>query len=227
MDKYRICYCKFGPARYISHLDLGRALGRSLRRAGLPVAYSQGFHPLPKMAFGPPLPVGVESEAEYVDVAFTRELPEAEIAKHLNPSLPPGLQVTGVERLPAKAPALTAMIDRLSYLFVVEVAEDWNRRNTGDFLRCLWQKKELPVIRKRQGREKKVDVRPFWDGYKFSFIEQDLLRIEIEVIFGPQGTLRPDEFRSFFPSGWRVGKVTRLKAWSTKVFPCGSPVHRR
>src|SRR5690606_33558809 len=71
MPKYRLRYAKFGPARFASHLDLGRALGRALRRAGLPVAYSQGFHPLPKMAFGPPLPVGVESEAEFVDITFT------------------------------------------------------------------------------------------------------------------------------------------------------------
>lgn len=224
MNKYRLCYRKFGPACYASHLDLGRALGRSLRRAGLPVAYSQGFRPLPKMAFGPPLPVGVESEAEYVDITFTQPLAEEEIIGHLNRSLPPGLQVTGVVKLPAKAPALTAVFDRLSYSFLVEVAEDWNGQKIRDFLDGLWQKKELPVTRWRKDREKKVDVRPFWDGYKFSFIEQGLLCLEITVVFGLQGTLRPDEFSSFFPSGWRVKKVTRTKAWSTK--PNGNPVHR-
>ena len=82
MDKYRLRYARFGPARFASHLDLGRALGRALRRAALPVAYSQGFHPLPKMAFGPPLPVGVESEAEFLELTLTRELAPEEIAGH-------------------------------------------------------------------------------------------------------------------------------------------------
>ncbi len=224
MSKYRLCYRKFGPARYASHLDLGRALGRALRRAGLPVAYTQGFHPLPKMAFGPPLPVGVESEAEYVDITFTEPLAEDEIIGRLNRSLPPGLQVTGAVRLSPKAPALTVALDRLSYSFLVEVAEGWQERKIGDFLRALWEREELPVTRRRPDGEKTVDLRPFWDGYKFSFIEQGLLCLEITVVFGPRGTMRPDEFSSFFPSGWRVKKVTRTRAWSAKTN--GNPVHR-
>lgn len=224
MNDYRLRYAKFGLARFASHLDLGRALGRSLRRAGLPVAYSRGFHPLPKMAFGPPLPVGVESEAEFVDITFTEELEEREIARRLNVAFPPGLMITGVLKLPLKAPSLMRLIDRFTYIFLFSFfteanAAEWNQEKISAFLAALWRKEELPVVRKKQGRERTVNLRPFWYNYNFSFIEQDLLQVEIDVAYGPQGTLRPDEFSLFFPSGWRMKKVIRAQAWSA-----GNPV---
>ncbi|NLY89369.1 MAG: DUF2344 domain-containing protein [Firmicutes bacterium] len=218
MHKYRLRYAKYGPARFASHLDLGRALGRSLRRSGLQVAYSQGFHPLPKMAFGPPLPVGVESEAEFVDITFTGELADEEISRRLNAVLPTGLVVTGVLKLPPKTPSLMSLIDRFTYIFFFvispEDAGEWDKEKTAAFLAALWQKEELPVVRKKQGRERRVNLRPFWYDYNFSFIEQGLLQVVVDVAYGPQGTLRPDELLPFFPSGWRLQKVVRGQAWS-------------
>ncbi|MBI1987711.1 MAG: TIGR03960 family B12-binding radical SAM protein [Nitrospinae bacterium] len=110
--KVRICIGKRGSARYLSHLEFGRALVRACRRAGLPLAYSQGYHPHPKMAFDQALPVGVESEGEYVDLEFrapfggeahvlTKEL----IAK-LNAELPEGLEVSSGEVISAQTPML-------------------------------------------------------------------------------------------------------------------------
>jgi len=88
--KYRIKYSKTGIARFTSHLDVLRALNRTVRRAGLPVAFSAGFNPKPQLAFGPPLPLGVESESEYFDLELTRALPEEEVKQalqHRNRSL--------------------------------------------------------------------------------------------------------------------------------------------
>ncbi|NLZ44055.1 MAG: DUF2344 domain-containing protein [Clostridia bacterium] len=242
MHKYRLRYAKSGPARYASHLDLGRALGRALRRAELPVAYSQGFHPLPKMAFGPPLPVGVESEAEFLEITLTRELPAGEIARRLNAVLPTGLVVMGVLPLPLKTPSLMSLIDRFTYLFFFTLppaeAAGWNREKTAAFLAALWEKEELPVVRKKEGGkegkkqggkevnkedgkqagkedgEKRVNLRSFWYDYNFSFIEQDLLQVAVDVAYGPRGTLRPDELVPFFPAGWQLQKVVRAEAWS-------------
>lgn len=218
MYKYRLRYAKFGPARFASHLDLGRALGRALRRAGLPVAYSQGFHPLPKMAFGPPLPVGVESEAEFVEITFTEELAGWEIVRRLNAALPAGLAVTGVLQLPLKAPSLMSLVDRFTYLFLFafspEEVGEWEEEKIAAFLAALWQREELPVVREKEGRARTVNLRSFWCSYNFSFIEQGLLRVVVDVAYGPQGTLRPDELLPFFPSGWRLQKVVRVQAWS-------------
>ena len=74
-------------------------LTRTLRRTGLPLAYSAGFHPKPILSFGPPLPLGVESEAEYFDLELTRALPEEEVKQALAQHLPPGMEVHTVWKL--------------------------------------------------------------------------------------------------------------------------------
>lgn len=91
MFKLRLALIKGEDTKYVGHLDLGRALERAMRRAKLPVAYSEGFNPHMKMAFGPALAVGVSSLSEYADVEMTEELPIADVVAALRQSLPPGL----------------------------------------------------------------------------------------------------------------------------------------
>jgi radical SAM-linked protein len=88
---YRAEYAKEGDICFLGHLDFQRQLHLTLRRAGLPVAYSRGFHPHPLLKFGPPLPVGVAGAREVFDIAFLGETPGWE--KLLNSVLPPGLEV--------------------------------------------------------------------------------------------------------------------------------------
>jgi radical SAM-linked protein len=88
---YRMEYCKTGDVRFLGHLDLQRQLQLALRRSGLPVAYSQGYHPHLLLKFGPPLPLGVEGERELLDLALAGELDDWEAA--LNEQLPAGLRI--------------------------------------------------------------------------------------------------------------------------------------
>ncbi|MFA4886471.1 MAG: TIGR03936 family radical SAM-associated protein, partial [Desulfotomaculaceae bacterium] len=88
MFRYRIIYAKEGPARYISHLDLLRVFDRAARRGGLPVAYTQGFNPHPKMSFAAPLSVGTAGEAEFADMELTRDIPVADMESALAGSMP-------------------------------------------------------------------------------------------------------------------------------------------
>ncbi len=99
---YRLTFAKLDEAKWLSHLELITALYRSLRRSGLPLLLSSGFHPLPRVALHGALPVGVESLAEMLDLALTAFLGEKTMAEQLNEVLPPGLQILGVERLPGK-----------------------------------------------------------------------------------------------------------------------------
>lgn len=91
----RIRYAKVGKVRFLSHRDMARVVERAVRRAGLPVAYSQGFSPRAKLHFGLALSTGYESYAEYLDVDFdgaAEDLPEAEaVAGLLQPHVPPGI----------------------------------------------------------------------------------------------------------------------------------------
>lgn len=95
--QYRIWHSKAGGSAYLSQLELQAVLDRALRRAGLPMAFSQGFHPMPLMSFGRALPVGVESRAEWFALTLHKILPPKEIADLLNPLLPPGMEVIRVE----------------------------------------------------------------------------------------------------------------------------------
>ena len=100
MIKYRFCYAKYGEAKYISHLDLIRMFSRSFKRAGIPLTYSEGFNPHPKMAIGLPLSVGLTSECEYMDAEVERPLKREDIDE-LNKKLPIGLTINGAaERIP-------------------------------------------------------------------------------------------------------------------------------
>ncbi len=94
MIKYRFCYAKYGEAKYVSHLDLIRLFSRSFKRAGIPLTYSEGFNPHPKMAIGLPLSVGVTSECEYLDAEVERKL-TCEDLEELNRKLPMGLHING------------------------------------------------------------------------------------------------------------------------------------
>jgi radical SAM-linked protein len=108
-------YAKEGPAKYISHLDLIRAFERAARRAGLPVAFTQGFNPHPKLSFAAPLAVGTAGEAEFADLELTENIPAGVVAKSLSEAMPEGLRLIEARMVAESAPALMAMVDRAAY----------------------------------------------------------------------------------------------------------------
>jgi radical SAM-linked protein len=96
---YRVWFSKTGPAAFLSQLELQNVLERSLRRSGLKPAFSSGFHPMPLVAFGWALPVGVESLAEWFALFLREPSPPAELARRLGQAMPEGLNVLGAEEL--------------------------------------------------------------------------------------------------------------------------------
>ncbi|MBQ9121008.1 MAG: DUF2344 domain-containing protein [Clostridia bacterium] len=93
---YRIRYTKTGNLKYISHLDLLRTMQRILLRAELPLWYTEGFNPQPKLSFGLPLSVGCESLCEYIDIRLTEPLPCEEVATRIAAAFPREMRVVSV-----------------------------------------------------------------------------------------------------------------------------------
>ena len=93
---YRIRYTKTGNLKYISHLDLLRTMQRILHRAQLPLWYTEGFNPQPKLSFGLPLSVGCESVCEYIDIRLTETLPCEEVAARIASAFPREMSVVKV-----------------------------------------------------------------------------------------------------------------------------------
>jgi radical SAM family uncharacterized protein/radical SAM-linked protein len=90
---YELIYEKMGPARFFGHLEMGNLFGRAIRRATVPVAYSQGFHPQPKISFNDPLPLGIESQAEQMRLKLTAPMGCQELIERINPFLPQGVKL--------------------------------------------------------------------------------------------------------------------------------------
>ena len=104
--RYRISYAKTGPARVFGHLELANIMFRAFRRAKIPVAFSAGFHPKPKISFDDPLPVGMESLHETCVVSARPVFSTREMMDRLNQALPEGLAVTRWEIAPSKKEAV-------------------------------------------------------------------------------------------------------------------------
>lgn len=115
--RYRIWHSKEDEAAFISQLELQSLLERLMRRAGLPLTFSQGFHPLPLISFGRALPVSVESLAEWFSVTLRKPLTEAEVHTRLAPRMPTGIRLLRLESIPVNEKSIGAMAERfiLSY----------------------------------------------------------------------------------------------------------------
>lgn len=103
VQKLRIRYAKRGRLRFTSHRDFGRAFERAVRRSGLPIAFSSGFNPHPKISYAGASPTGAASEAEYLEIGLTQVLDPKSAQAQLDASLPPGLDVLQVVEAPAGA----------------------------------------------------------------------------------------------------------------------------
>ena len=107
--RYRITFAITHAMRYVGHLDLLRAWERTLRRAELPLAYTQGFHPHPRIQIAAALPLGCTAAAEMMELWLEDDLPAEALEQRLEVALPPGLRLRGIERMPAGEPDLLPM----------------------------------------------------------------------------------------------------------------------
>lgn len=151
-QRYRLTYAKLQEARWLGHLELVTAVYRSLRRSGLPLAFTSGFHPLPRVSFHGALPVGVESLGETLDLELAEKVAPATLVAALNRVLPPGLKILQVLPLPRRlAPPRWETV-----IYQVESPEPvFHRPAAHRFL----SQGEFLVIRRRPKENRNVDLR--------------------------------------------------------------------
>src|SRR5262249_3421075 len=121
--RYRATFLKGEEVKYLSHLDLTRALPRAFRRAKITLGYSQGYHPMPLIQYGPALGVGTVGHNELIDFDSPDVLEEPEFLDRINAVLPPGLQFKSLRRLPAGAQSLIKEINRAEYAVGLDAPE--------------------------------------------------------------------------------------------------------
>ncbi|HMM39368.1 MAG TPA: TIGR03960 family B12-binding radical SAM protein [Desulfovibrio sp.] len=156
--RYRIWYEKTGPAAALSQLELQSVFERALRRARLPLSFSAGFHPLPRLSFGMALPVGVESHCEWLVLGLREDIPAEAVAGALGPNMPDGLALTSVEHLaPGKKKAMRAANETYRLVLRGDAAV---RAERATRWREFLGKKEFLVERKTKRGLKPFDLRP-------------------------------------------------------------------
>ena len=124
----RVRFTKRGKVRFISHRDVARGFERAFRIVELPLAFTLGFSPRPKVSFGLALSVGHESIAEYLDVELREPVDTGAWPERLSAALPEGIDVTGVAPLADRAPALQEAVTLVEYQVVVADADGGTRR---------------------------------------------------------------------------------------------------
>ncbi|NJK35400.1 MAG: TIGR03960 family B12-binding radical SAM protein [Oscillatoriales cyanobacterium SM2_2_1] len=122
-QRLRVTFGKLGSFTLISHLDLQRLFARILRRAEIPIAYSEGFNPLPRISIAKALPLGHSSSGELVDFELTAPLPLDEFRQRLAAQLPPEIPVYDVVEIPSHAPAAESILTAAEYLLTLAVPE--------------------------------------------------------------------------------------------------------
>jgi radical SAM family uncharacterized protein/radical SAM-linked protein len=147
--KYRVKFSKTGILRCLSHQELMTSILRAMRRAGISVTYSAGFHPHPKMSFGPALPVGIEGLNEYFDIELSVYINSADFLRRLNAALPEGLKAHTAHAVPVNAKPLNDRICRYEYEIIIDESAD-------EYIHSFMSRQEWPAAREK----KTVDIRP-------------------------------------------------------------------
>jgi radical SAM-linked protein len=186
-QRLRITFAKGENLRYISHLDLTRAWERVLRRAGMPLAYSQGYHPHAKMVFAAALPVGCTAAAEVMDVWLTQPMPPRRVTRGLIHRLPDGLTVVDVTPIYGRAPALPTLLIGADYEGVIEVGHSIEEAEE----RCqtLLTQESIPRVYRR----KSYDLRPLIDNLQAAELNGHHVLVRMQLTAGQRGTGRVEE----------------------------------
>ncbi len=165
MQRIRVRYTKEGRVRFVSARDLGAVWERAIRRAELPIAYSEGFHPHPKVSFPDALPLGMASTGEYAELTFADAIdPDHDLAR-LSEQLPEGMDITTFWEVPDGAPKLAKMLPGvLSELVYTPSTEELSVDEWGhllhDLARELLTRDRVEVTKSRPSGDKVVDIRP-------------------------------------------------------------------
>ena len=153
--KLRVRYSKSGSLMFISHLDLNRTMTASFLRSKLPIYYSQGFNPHPKIVFSQPLPVGVSSECEYMDFSVTEDIPCEKITETMNSVMPRGIRFLDCYEPIGKFKDI--MWAEYEYVFEIEPSEEM----LGKIRKALCG--SVVVEKKTKSGVKTIDISPLMD----------------------------------------------------------------
>lgn len=220
-ERVRIRFSKFGRVRFTSHRDVARVWERSLRRSRLPVAYSEGFSPRPRLRFGLALATSHESWGEYLDVDLVPGTdPDLDaLAELVDPTLPPGMAVQAMVPVDPGTPSLQESVESCDWLVDVP---GLTPARADDVVGRALAAEALPVTRTRKGKDVTDDVRPAVRSLRVADPDERpraadwqpagvLLRAELAT--HPRAC-RPSELLAAVDPTLEEGRVVRIHQWT-------------
>jgi len=220
VQKIRIQYSKTELLRFLSHLEIMKVITRSLRRQNIPVAFSGGYHPLPKISFSSPTSVGITSMAEFVDIEMYSEMNPNIFMNLLNEALPDKLEVLEVREIPLKAPSLTSEIEFSKYRIHIPNKISKEKEEILSRLESIMDLEELWIVRVRGNKSKKVNLRKQIKEIQFIETNPEETILESVLKDGSSGKGRPEEVVGFLLdiSHSEVDKLLDLKIIKTDSY---------
>jgi radical SAM family uncharacterized protein/radical SAM-linked protein len=209
--KLRARYTKLGEAAYLGHLDLMTVLRRAIARAEIPVGFSQGFHPQRLLSMGPPQSLGVESDAEFVDMELAESMSPREFLRRINGVLPQGIRFLEAWAVAMDAPSLNGTLREQAYDIEIESVDTTSpaASRLEKMVHALNRSSEIKIQRRRAKQAKTVDIKPYIKDLEFIAPN----RLHLVTHFGQTtGTVRPKEvLEALFSMGEIPSPPSRIR----------------
>ncbi len=191
MQRLRIKYRRGQELKYISHLDIMRLWQRAFTRAGMALAYSEGFHPHPKISLAAPLAVGVTSEAELMDVTLTRQVSPHFFTAAVNGQLPAGFEILQVIPVAETMPSLQSQVSFAEY--TVELETKKGEKEVASAIHNLLSLEHLPWQHQRDTGPRHYDLRQLIDDIWLLDCQDGRCTIGMRLRCDSRGSGRPEQ----------------------------------
>jgi radical SAM-linked protein len=191
MHRLRLKFGRGNKLKFLSHLDLMRLWERALRRAGMPPAYSEGFSPHPKISLAAPLPVGVTSQAEVMDIFLGRRVTPGFFIQKVAPQLPEGMTILDISPVSIQAPSLQSRVRQAEYVVEVRTGRSVAQMEAG--IASIMGMEQLAWHHARDTGEKYYDLRTLIDDLWLVCDTQTGCKIGMRLRCGPLGSGRPEQ----------------------------------
>ena len=204
--RIRITFSKLGALRYTGHLDLHRLWERAARRAELPLAYSQGFHPQPKLNIAAALPLGFSSRCEMLDMRLEHDIELDGLKERLQETLPAGIQLASIEQVDERAPALQTQVATAEYEVILTDPSTSLGVDVADLKRRIDSiMGSESIIRERRG--KTYDLRPLIESLELS--PEGKISMRLRAREGATG--RPEEVLDVLGIAFEGTRIERTR----------------
>jgi len=205
VSKIRFQFNKGTEVKFTSHLDLINVFTRAFRRAEIPIAYSHGFSPHPKISFGSALPVGTTSEAEFADIELEKNVAVEDFISCVNAQLPHGIMILRAQEIPLRAESLMAQTGFASYIVRISESDCRIANELENKIQSIMSSNQIMVGRRQKSKRpdrqnadniSQINIKSYVKSIKLSGCDNGLLQLEMILGDGGSNKVRPEEIVS-------------------------------